>query len=296
MSRPDVAAATGRWAGVTRARRYRAVFAIAASALATYGALLAALWWGQERLIFLPTPLPPDHRFRAAPDVHEVWVDVPGGRLNALHLRLPEPRGVVFFLHGNAGNLDSWFVNVDFYRQLGYDLYMPDYRGYGKSLGHITSEAQLHADVAAAWQSIAASYADRRVVFFGRSLGTGLAARLAASLPQAARPDLLLLVSPYESLQAMAREHYPFVPSGLLRYPMRSDAALQALAADDRGRPRVLIVHGDRDAVIDPRHGRALAGLHPQATFRTIAGAGHNDLQAFAAYTDAIRDALQALP
>lgn len=269
---------------------------IAASALAVYGALLAALWWGQERLIFLPTPLPADHRFRVAPDVHETWIEVPGARLNALHLQLPDPKGVVFFLHGNAGNLDSWFVNVDFYRALGFDLFMLDYRGYGKSSGRIASEAELHADVAAAWQAIATRYAGRRVVFFGRSLGTGLAAHLAASLSPAERPDLLLLVSPYESLQAMAREHYPFVPGGVLRYPMRTDNALRALAASDPARPRVLIVHGDRDTVIDPRHGRALAATHPGARFVPIAQAGHNDLQAFAPYVEAIRDSLIALP
>jgi hypothetical protein len=275
--------------------RLHGALAIAASALAAYGLLLAALWWGQERLIFLPSPLPAEHRFRVPADVHEVWVDVPGARLNALHLRGPQPRGVVFFLHGNAGNLDSWFVNAEFYRELGFDLFMLDYRGYGKSSGRIGSEEQLHADVAAAWQSIAPRYAGREVVFLGRSLGTGLAARLAADLPPAQRPGRLVLVSPYESLLAMAGEHYPFVPSALLRYPMRTDLALQRLAAAG-GPPRVLVVHGERDDVIAPRHGAAVARLHPRAELRLIAQAGHNDLQAFAAYLDAIRAELTARP
>ncbi|MCU0774935.1 MAG: alpha/beta fold hydrolase [Ideonella sp.] len=265
---------------------------LAATVLAAYAALLAGLWWGQERLIFLPSTLPAEHRFLVADDVHEVWVDVPGARLNALHLRLPRPAGVVFFLHGNAGHLGSWFVDIGVYRELGYDLFMLDYRGYGKSTGQIESEAQLLADVQAAWASIAPRYAGQPVVFFGRSLGTGLATRLAAALPPAERPDLLLLVSPFQSLEAMAREHYPFVPVSLLRYPMRSDAALQALAQAPGGGPRVVLVHGERDDIIRPAHARALSALSPGSRLEWVPGAGHNDLQSFDGYRAVIRSAL----
>jgi pimeloyl-ACP methyl ester carboxylesterase len=137
-----------------------------------YSALLGALWWGQERLLFHPEPLAADYRFDFGADVHETWVDVPGARLNALHLRLPKPDGVVFYLHGNAGNLQSWFTNVEFYRRANLDLFMVDYRGYGKSSGRIRSQAELEADVRVAWASIATQYSGQRRVFFGRSLGT----------------------------------------------------------------------------------------------------------------------------
>lgn len=265
---------------------------LAATVLAAYAALLAGLWWGQERLIFLPSTLPAEHRFLVADDVHEVWVDVPGARLNALHLRLPQPAGVVFFLHGNAGHLGSWFVDIGVYRALGYDLFMLDYRGYGKSTGQVESEAQLLSDVQAAWASISPRYAGRPVVFLGRSLGTGLATQLAAALPPAERPDLLLLVSPFRSLEAMAREHYPFVPVSLLRYPMRNDAALQALAQGPGGGPRVVLVHGEQDTIIGPEHARALSALSPGSRLELIPGAGHNDLQSFDGYRQAIRSAL----
>ncbi|WP_162911066.1 alpha/beta fold hydrolase [Azohydromonas sediminis] len=132
----------------------------AAVAAGAYAAVLALLWAAQERLIFMPQPLPAAHRFAFGPDVHETWVDVPGARLHALHLQLPAPAGLVFFLHGNAGNLDGWFADVGFYRRAGHDLFMPDYRGYGKSSGRIDSEAQLHADVRAAW----ASEAERQLI------------------------------------------------------------------------------------------------------------------------------------
>ena len=199
-----------------------------------YGALLVLLWWGQERLIFQPTRLPAEHRFAFGPDVHERHIDVDGARLSALHLKLPAPRGLVFYLHGNAGNLDSWFVNADFWRRANFDLFMIDYRGYGKSTGRITSQAQLEADVRAAWAAATPDYAGRPLVIFGRSVGTGLASALAAEH----QPALTVLVSPYTSLRTLAAEHYPWVPAALLRYPLASDAAVPRL------RGPLLLLHG----------------------------------------------------
>lgn len=256
-----------------------------ALAAALYAALLALLWFGQERLIFLPTPLAADHRLAREPDVHERLVEVDGARLSVLELRLPDPKGVVFFLHGNAGNLASWFVNAEFYRQANYDLVMLDYRGYGKSSGRIESEAQLHADVRAVWREVAPRYAGKRVVLYGRSLGTALTAALAAEL----QPDLTMLVSPYTSMQAMARQHYPWVPGALLRYPLRTDEHLAHV------RSPVLLLHGDRDELIPVAHSQALQQIAPHARLHVVPGGGHNDLQALESYLGAVRAALAAL-
>src|SRR3954454_575572 len=190
--------------------------------LMLYALVLLALWWGQERLLFQPEVLRADHRFALDADVHERFIDVPGARLHALHLQLPSPRGVVLYLHGNGGSLDGWFTNLEPFRRANFDLFMIDYRGYGKSSGAISSEAQLHADVRAAWEAIAGQYAGRKRVWLGRSLGSGLAAQLATQV----QPDLTILVSPYASMRAMASELYPWVPSALLRYPLETATAL----------------------------------------------------------------------
>lgn len=240
----------------------------------------AALWWGQERLLFHPEPLPADTRLAAEPDVHESVVDVPGARLSVLQLRLPEPRGVVFYLHGNAGNLQSWFTNTEFYRRAGYDLVMPDYRGFGKSTGQISSEAQLHADAAAVWRSVAPRYAGRRVVIVGRSLGTGLAATLAAAV----QPDLTVLVSPYASIVGLAREHYPWLPPQAVRYPLRTDVA----AARVNG--PLLLLHGDRDEVIPFTESQRLQTALPRARLIRVEGAGHGDIHRFPAYLQALAE------
>ena len=249
---------------------------------ALYAAVLAALWFDQEALLFDPVPLPADHRFAFGSDVHETWIDVPGARLNALHLQLPRPDGVVFFLHGNSGNLETWFVNADFYRNANVDMFMVDYRGYGKSSGHIQSEAQLEADVLAAWNTIAPRYAGKRRIIFGRSIGTGLAATLAAKV----QPEQTVLVSPYESMVALAGAHYPWVPSAVLRYPLRSDLALQQLQGP------VLLAHGEKDTLIPPSNSERLQTLARHAQLLIVPGAAHNDLQRFDAYLNGVRAAM----
>lgn len=253
----------------------------------------AWLWFRQESLLFQPSQLAADYRLATEADVHEVAVDVPGARLSALHLRLPNPKGVVFFLHGNGGDLSTWFVNTALYRRANFDLFMIDYRGYGKSTGRIESEAQLRADVRAAWDQIAPAYQGKRVVVYGRSLGTGLAAGLSLDLagqtPGQPRPDLTVLVSPYRSMVALTHDHYPWVPSVLLRYPLRTDEIIVRISSP------LLLIHGDSDTLIAPRHSAELAALVPGARLLMIEGAAHNDVHDSDIYRAGFGAALAAL-
>lgn len=261
---------------------------LAGVAIVLYLLALTWLWFRQERLLFYPEPWPSeDPPALAAPDVHSVWVEVPGAKLHALHLQQPQAKGLVFFLHGNGGNLASWFTNADFYRRAGFDLFMLDYRGYGRSGGQIASEAQLMDDVRAAWRQVVPQYAGRPVVVYGRSLGTGLAAQLAAEV----NPALTVLVSPYSSMVALAREHYPIVPTAVLRYPLRTDAVVARIHGP------VWLVHGERDGVIPLAHSEALlaAAGAQHAHLLRLPEAGHNDVHEFPAYLDALSAELARL-
>ncbi|MEO5672515.1 MAG: alpha/beta fold hydrolase [Ramlibacter sp.] len=261
---------------------------------AVYTAAVGWLWFRQERLLFEPTPLPADHVFDAAPDVHELTIEVPGARLSVAHLQLPDPRGVVFFLHGNSGNLQDCLGELEAFRQVNFDVVMFDYRGYGKSTGCIGSEAQLRADVRTVWQQFASKYETKRVVISGQSLGTGLAAGLAAELTAAGQaPDLTMLVSPYSSMSTLADELFPWVrpwvPRQVLRYPLPTvDHATQL------GGPLVLI-HGDKDELIGIHHSEALHKAVPKAQFLRVEGAGHSDVHKFPSFRKALAGALGCL-
>ena len=244
-----------------------------------YAGTLALMYGTQERLIFPGTPLAADYHFEFDRDqrFEELRVPVPGATLDALHFMQDKPRGLVFFVHGNAGNLATWTTGIDFYRRINYDLFIFDYRGYGKSTGHIESEDQLVADVRAAWDSIAPRYHDLPIIIQGRSLGTGLAARLARDVD----PRLLVLVSPYTSLAALGKRQYPLVPAWLNRYPMRTDALIGDIQCP------ILLVHGTADSLIPFTESEHLKG-HARSPIEllAIAGAGHTDRSS--AYLDGL--------
>ncbi len=246
-------------------------------------AIASFVFVSQETMIFYPTPLPPDHQFVFDAEFEEVTIPVEGAQINALHFRQPNPRGLFFFLHGNGGNLESWASDIDYYRRVNYDLFIFDYRGYGKSTGSIQSEAQLHADVRAAWNAVEAQYREKPIVIYGRSLGTALAAKLALDV----KPTLLILVSPFFSMVAMGRQQYPFLPEWLLRYPLRTDR----LIADVR--TPTVFVHGDKDRLIPIAHSYELMGLaNGDAKLLLIEGAAHNDIHRFPSYLDGLANEL----
>lgn len=252
--------------------------------LAVYAAMAAWVYYKQEALLFFPDRLPPGYRF-AIPGAAEVSVPVNGATLSALHFKMPNPKGVVFFLHGNGGSLASWFTNSAFYQRVNFDLFMIDYRGYGKSTGRIESEAQLRDDVRKAFAHIAPAYDGKRIVIYGRSLGTGLAAGLAADV----QPDLTILVSPYYSMRDVARTHYPYLPSGLLRYSLETWRDLPRIR-----RPAALI-HGELDSLIPVSHSTRLHSLVPQNKLLLLPQAAHNDVHEHDTYREFLADLLNAL-
>ena len=263
---------TKRWSIVTGS----VLVTVAAIA---YAGFLGALYFKQERLIFPGRPLPADFQFQFDQRFEEVRIPVPGATLHALHFIQEQPRGLVFFLHGNVGNLQTWTTGMDFYRRVNYDLFIIDYRGYGKSTGRIESEAQLDADVRAAWDAIAPRYRGKPIVIYGRSLGTGLAAKLASEVDA----QLLILVSPYSSLAASAREAYPLAPEWLLKYPLRTDQVIGSVKMP------IVLIHGSEDRKIAVEHSQRLAALaHAPVELIVVDGAGHDDIHRFPAYLDSL--------
>ena len=254
--------------------------------VAVYAAFVAVLYFTQERLIFAGSRLAPDYKFAfGAQRYEEIRVNVPGATLHALHFMQPAPRGLVFFLHGNGGDLSTWTTGIDFYARVGYDLFIFDYRGYGLSTGRIDSEAQLHADTRTMWDTIAPSYRERNlpIVIYGRSLGTGLATPLARDV----NPALLVLVTPFTSLAAMANRLYPFVPRWAIKYPLRTDSVIADVKSP------ILLVHGTRDALIAFDDSIALLTMAKgRAELLKVDGAGHNDIHQYPVYIDGLAQRL----
>jgi uncharacterized protein len=204
------------------------------------------------------------------PEAQEIELDTPDGeRVIAWHV---PPRGdqpVILYFHGNGGSLRG---RVERFRALtadGSGLVALSYRGYGGSSGR-PSESGLLADAGAAYAFALARYPADRIVLWGESLGTGVAVALAADKPVAR----VILESPFTSAVDIAARRYWFVPvRWLMKDQFRSDLRVGKVAAP------VLVLHGERDAVVPIALGERLYALiNAPKRFVRFPGAGHNDL------------------
>jgi len=241
-------------------------------------ALLLALWAGQRQLMYFPLDDVPAIAALGPKGVEEVAFDTADGLRLAGWLFTAgadaaapgESRDTVIVFHGNAGNRAHRVPLAIALRRIGLQVLLFDYRGYGGNPGSPTEQG-LAMDARAAREFLITQRGvdPHRVIYFGESLGTGVAVELASEHPPAA----LILRSPYTSMSDVGQHHYPWLPVRLLlrdRY--------DSLARISRVRSRLLIIVGERDSVVPAEFSRRLydAAAQPKA-FVSIAGADHND-------------------
>lgn len=238
------------------------------------------LYFFQEKLLFFPEKLDRKFRFAFNQPFTEMMIEANDGkRLNGILFKSDSTKGLVFYLHGNAGSLRSWGKVAKTYTALHYDLFLLDYRGYGKSEGTIQSQEQLFEDVQAAYNEMKKQYREDRIVVLGYSVGTGLAAELAASIG----PRLLILQAPYVSLTAMMKQNYPVIPIFLLKYKLPTCDYLKACKMP------VVLFHGNKDEVIPYSSSIELQNsFKPSDTLITLNNQGHNGMTDNPEYRKAI--------
>ena len=239
----------------------------------------------QEKLFVFPEVLPATFQYEFSGSFTEVSLETDGAVLSALHFRTEHPKGVILYLHGNSGSLRHWGnVGRDFALR-GYDSLILDYRGFGKSTGHLTNERALLSDVTVAYDYLAKHYPETQIIVFGRSLGSGPAVYLA----QHRKPGLLLLETPYASFTDLMRLHTPYLPTLLLKYPLRSDQWIGSVTCP------VYLFHGTKDTLIPYSESQKLLPLiKTKHELFTIEGGSHNDLKRFPEYQKGLNAALNS--
>ncbi len=205
-----------------------------------YLLICALLWFGQDRFIFLPDKLPENYVFRTGEQV-EIEV-APSIFLNCLWMKEKKPKGVILYLHGNRGTNKRCIRQAENMSNNDYDVFMPDYRGYGKSDGEIYSEKQLFSDVQKVYNFLKKHYRENQIIIVGYSLGTGMATWLAANN----NPLQLVMIAPYVSFYDLKNRIKPllFIPDFLVKYPLNNAENLKKVKCP------VTIFHGTRDEVI----------------------------------------------
>lgn len=250
-----------------------------------YVLICVMLYLFQERLIFFPDKLEKNYKFPFAQAFDEINIKTKDGSvLNGLLFNADNAKGLIFYLHGNAGSLDSWGDVAKRYVDLHYKVFILDYRGYGKSEGKIESATQLFEDIQACYDQLKLQFHEDSIVVLGYSIGTGPAAYLAA----ANHPRLLILQAPYYSLEDMMRHTYPIIPSFLLKYNFETNKYLKNCKMP------VAVFHGEQDEVIYYGSSLKLKSLFKTGdTLIILKGQGHNGITDNQDYIEAIQSILK---
>ena len=262
---------------------------IVLAVLSVYTLISVLLFVFQDFFLFKPEKLNKDFQFHYENQVTEEYnVETRDGAIiNGLHFKAKDPKGVVFYLKGNSKSIKGWGkFAVDFTRH-GFDVIMVDYRGFGKSTGRRTQKA-VKRDMQVIYNKIKKKVPEKYIILYGRSLGSGFAAKLASMN----EPRMLILDAPYYSLSKVAKKYIPFMPLSLLiKFPMPTYKWLKYVKCP------IHILHGTDDKLIPYKTSVKLSKINPKRTkLYTVIGGGHKDLNTFESYHSMLSDIINSRP
>ena len=246
--------------------------------LAIYIAISVALYYLQDYFLFKPEKLPADFQFYYDnQETMEYNLETRDGAIinGVRFLPKGESKGVVLYLKGNSKSIKGWGkFAVDFTRH-NYNVIMVDYRGFGKSTGRRSQKA-IKRDLQEVYNVLKEKTTEDRIILYGRSLGSGFAAKLASMN----NPKMLILDAPYYSLTKVTARYMPFMPLSLLiKYPLPTYKWLRYV------RCPIHIIHGTDDKLIPYKTSVKLSQVNPDNTrLHSIIGGGHKNLNTFESY------------
>ena len=250
-----------------------------------YLVLLALVYLIQERFIFKPEKLQQDFKYVYDIPFKELFFDVEQGvRINGLHFNVKEPLGLVLYFHGNSRSIKGWAKYAKDFLRYRYDVVLVDYRGFGKSTGK-RNEHDMLKDMQFVYDTLAVQYTEHHIIVYGRSLGSGFAAKIASDN----KPRYLILDAPYFNFAKAIERFLPMLPVRyILRYQLRTDKWIRHVNC------HTYIIHGTKDFLIPISNSEKLQHINPnKITLLRIVGGGHNNLPSFSAYHNLLRDILQ---
>jgi pimeloyl-ACP methyl ester carboxylesterase len=237
----------------------------------------------QTITLFRPDRLPADYSFTFTHPFSEFFLETPDGeRLNLLHFPADKSprRGVVLFFHGNRYNLQHWGQKHRDFTSQGYDFVAPDYRSYGKSTGK-PNEPDYYADARLVYDWLRKDCPAEQIILYGASLGTGMAAYLAAHVPAKS----VVLETPFDNIEGLTASLI-----GLSKLPLKPEYAFPNDQHLRQATMPVLIFHGTSDRVVPYKSAiRLKASLKPGDVFVTIPGGLHSNLREFELYQEQLR-------
>jgi alpha-beta hydrolase superfamily lysophospholipase len=236
-----------------------------------------ALYFAQTLFLFHPKKLAADYKFSFSMPFREVDVNVTDEKnVSIVQFTLPDSlrKGIVLYFHGNRGNINRYARFAPAFTRQGWEVWMIDYPGYGKSRGART-ETALHEDALLLYQMAHARVSADSIILYGKSLGTGIASKLA--MVRGCRR--LILETPYASMASMARHYLPIYPSSpFLKFDLATIDYLEWVKAP------VCIFHGTRDRVVPYSQSKKIKRAHEKVELITVPKGRHNNLSEYPLY------------
>jgi len=233
-----------------------------------------ALYFLQDKIIFHPEKLSADYQYKFDIPFREINLGISEERnLSIVQFTVPDSvrKGIVLYFHGNMKNINRYAPYAKDFTRNGYEVWMMDYPGYGKSTGK-RSEQILYEDALTFYKMAISKVSAEHIIIYGKSLGTGIAAQL-ASIRDCKR---LILETPYYSMDALAR-HYFFI------YPVMpmSKYALPTFQHFEYINAPISIFHGTNDKVIPYKQAKHLVEKKQGTELITLEKGKHNNLTEF---------------
>ena len=242
---------------------------------------MGILYTFQEKMIFLPEKIEANYSYNFPFDFEEINLTTEDNEtINALHIKAENPKGIVLFFHGNKGNLIRWGEITSYFTQYQYDVFVMDYRGYGKSTGAF-NESAMYKDALLSYNYVQQQFNESQIVVYGRSLGTTFAAKVGAMF----RPKHIVLEAPFYSLQKAANHRYKMVPNFMMKFKFRTNQLAPEIKSS------VTIFHGTDDKVTAYKDSQQLFALltTPNKKLVLLEKGSHHNVRDFQEYTKVLK-------
>ena len=253
--------------------------------ISMYIMVSSLLYFLQEKLLFFPSVLEHDYTYKFEQPFEELFLTMNDGAvINAIHFKKKQPKGVILYFHGNAGDLSRWGGIAEYFAEMNYDVFIIDYRTYGKSTG-VLSEQAFYDDAQYCYNYLKEDYSENQITLYGRSLGTGIATYLASQN----NPKQLILETPYYSIVDVAASRFPIFPvEKMLKYKFPSFRFIENVTCP------ITMFHGTQDEVIPLASAQKLFEASPKSltSFIIIEGGGHGNLINYKDYHKGIKKIL----
>ena len=240
-------------------------------AIAVYTAIGTGLYFLQDKILFHPQKLSPEHIYNFQIPFKEINLAINNEKnLSIVQFTVPDSvcKGVVLYFHGNRKNIERYAPYAINFTKNNYEVWMMDYPGFGKTTGKLTEQI-MYNDAATLYQMARARFSKDSIIIYGKSLGTGVASQL-ASVKDCKR---MILETPYYSIDALIG-HYAFIypVSWMAKYHFPTHKYFKKIEVP------VTLFHGTKDEVIPYSQSLKLVKENPDVHLVTIEKGKHNNL------------------